>query len=221
MPLLATQEIRMLGAVLPATPATQHFLATLFVENQQYLEAFRLLNPLVETLSPADIRGVPQEFWITLYPRPYWQEVLGQAQDAALNPYLVLSMMRQESAFNAAAVSRAGARGLMQLMPATAQEVAKRLQLSNITSERLHEPRLSITLGINYFTRMLQRYQGNVILALAAYNAGPGRASRWREQWADVPMDEFIERIPLDETRLYVKFILRNLMMYERLYAGQ
>ena len=211
----------MLGMVLPSTPAARHMLATLFVDNRQYLDSFRLLNPLLESLSPAEVRGLPNDFWMTLYPRPYWHETLQQAQGMALDPYLVLSIIRQESAFNAAATSHAGARGLMQLMPATAQEVAAKLQLTGVTSERLYDPQLSLLLGTSYFNKMLQRYQGNLVLALAAYNAGPGRASRWREQWNDVPTDEFIERIPLDETRLYVKFILRNLMVYERLYKGQ
>ena len=87
-------------------------------------------------------------------------------------------------------------------------------------ASRLHDPQLSITLGTHYFAGLMQRYQGNVALALTGYNAGPARAARWREQWSGVPTDEFIERIPLDETRNYVKLILRNLMMYERLYKA-
>jgi soluble lytic murein transglycosylase len=103
-------------------------------------------------------------------------------------------------------------------MPATAREVATRLGLTKPTQEQLHEPQFNIVLGTDYFTTALRRFGGNTVLALAGYNAGPGRASRWRQQWPDLPMDELIEQVPLQETRLYVKLILRNLMLYELLY---
>ena len=108
----------------------------------------------------------------------------------------------------------------MQLMPATAQEVLTKLKLPQESTSQLHDPQLSITLGTHYLAGLMQRYQGNVVLALAGYNAGPGRVSRWREQWPGIPTDEFVECIPLDETRNYVKLILRNLMFYERLYKA-
>lgn len=214
----AGQELRRLTALLPMTPAAHYALALLHIDNQQRPTAFRLLHSVIEALSPAEVRGLPREFWTTLYPQSFWTEVSQQAQLTGLNPYLVLSIIRQESAFNPGAISTAGARGLMQLMPATAQEVLSKLKMPQEPALRLHDPQLSITLGTTYFAGLFQRYQGNVVLALAGYNAGPGRASRWREQWPGMPMDEFTERIPLDETRNYVKLILRNLMMYERLY---
>jgi soluble lytic murein transglycosylase len=155
-----------------------------------------------------------------LYPKPFWEDVQQQAQATALDPYLVLSIMRQESAFATTAVSSAGARGLMQLMPATAQLVSQRLHLGKVTDAMLEQPQLNIRLGTHYFASMLQRYQGDTVLALAAYNAGPGRADRWRKEWPNLPQDEFIERIPFNETRLYVKLILRNMMNYERLYTA-
>jgi soluble lytic murein transglycosylase len=216
----AGQEIRSLAALLPNTPAAQYSLASLYITNQQHVAAFRALNGTIEALSPAEVRGLPRDFWTTLYPQVFWPEVSQLAQAISLNPYLVLSIIRQESAFNPAAISSAGARGLMQLMPATAQEVLTKLKLPPEPVTRLHDPQLSITLGTRYFAGLLQRYQGNLVLALVGYNAGPGRASRWREQWPSVPTDEFIERIPLDETRSYVKLVLRNLMMYERLYKA-
>ena len=216
----AGQEIRSLAALLPSTPAAQYALASFYINNQQYVAAFRALNSVLEALSPAEVRGLPRDFWTTLYPQMFWPEVSQLAQAISLNPYLVMSIIRQESAFNPAAISSAGARGLMQLMPATAQEVLTKLKLPQEPVARLHDPQLSITLGTRYFAGLLQRYQGNMVLALAGYNAGPTRASRWREQWSGVPTDEFIERIPLDETRNYVKLILRNLMMYERLYKA-
>jgi len=103
-------------------------------------------------------------------------------------------------------------------MPATAREVSSRLKLGDLTPGRLEEPGLNITLGTHYFAGLLQRYQGNMVLALAAYNAGPGRAERWRQQWQHLPLDEFVESLPFRETRLYVKLVLRNLVHYERLY---
>ena len=221
MPQQAVEEIQALTASLPSTPAAHYFLAGLLADNQRYLEVFRLLNRTIAVLSPAEIRGLPREFWLLLYPRPFWEEVVQQANNTGLDPYLVLSIMRQESAFNPAAVSRAGARGLLQLMPATAREVATRLGLTKPTQEQLHEPQFNIVLGTDYFTTALRRFGGNTVLALAGYNAGPGRASRWRQQWPDLPMDELIEQIPIQETRLYVKFILRNLMLYELLYNNK
>jgi len=212
------QEIRSLAPLLPSTPAAQYFLASLYVNNQQHAAAFRALNSAMEALSPAEVRGLPRDFWTMLYPQVFWPEVSQLAQTKSLNPYLVLSIIRQESAFNPAAISSSGARGLMQLMPTTAQELLTKLKLPQEPASRLHDPQLSIALGTHYFAGLMQRYQGNVVLALTGYNAGPARASRWREQWSGVPTDEFIERIPLDETRNYVKLILRNLMIYERLY---
>jgi soluble lytic murein transglycosylase len=214
------QEIRSLAPLLPSTPAAQYFLASLYVNNQQYAAAFRALNSVVEALSPAEVRGLPRDFWTMMYPQAFWPQVSQLAQTKGLNPYLVLSIIRQESAFNPTAISSSGARGLMQLMPATAQELLTKLKLPQEPASRLHDPQLSITLGTHYFAGLMQRYQGNVVLALTGYNAGPARAARWREQWPGVPTDEFVERIPLDETRNYVKLILRNLMIYERLYKA-
>jgi soluble lytic murein transglycosylase len=220
MPREAVREIRMLGTLLPDTQATRYFLGTLFVDNQYYPAAFRFFNTLLRELRPDEVRGLPRDFWTMLYPKVFWDEVTRLAQRTGLDPYLVVSIMRQESAFDPAAVSASGARGLMQLMPATAREVSSRLKLGDLTPGRLEEPGLNITLGTHYFAGLWQRYHGNMVLALAAYNAGPGRAERWRQQWQHLPLDEFVESLPFRETRLYVKLVLRNLVHYERLYKA-
>jgi soluble lytic murein transglycosylase len=155
-----------------------------------------------------------------MYPKPFWAEVEQQARATVLDPYLVLGIMRQESAFATTAVSSAGARGLMQIMPGTAQLVSRSLQLGKVTNAMLEQPQLNIRLGTHYFASMLKRYEGDVVLALAAYNAGPGRADRWQKEYPTTPQDEFIECLPFQETRLYVKLVLRNLLNYERLYKA-
>jgi soluble lytic murein transglycosylase-like protein len=220
MPQEASREISQLGTLLPDTHNTTYFLSKLFVDNQDYLAAFRRLNALLNTLRPAEVRALPRPIWTMVYPTPFWNDVAQQARGTAVDPYLVLSIMRQESAFATTAVSSAGARGLMQLMPGTAQMVSRRLQLGTVTNALLEQPQFNIMLGTHYFASMLQRYDGNVVLALAAYNAGPGRADRWRQEWPATPQDEFIERIPFQETRLYIKLVLRNMMNYERLYKA-
>ena len=206
--------------MLPDLPATRYLLGALYADNRQFLAAFRLLSSLLKDLRPEEVRGLPREFWTLLYPKAFWDTVAQHAQATSVEPYLIMSIMRQESAFEPAAVSSAGARGLMQLMPETARLVSNRLSLRAVTTSILEEPALNIALGTHYFASLLQRYHSNVVLALAAYNAGPGRVDRWHKQWQHLPVDEFIEQIPWRETRLYVKLVLRNLQNYERLYKA-
>jgi soluble lytic murein transglycosylase len=214
----ASREISALVPLLPDTHATRYFLATLYADNQRYLDAFRHLNSILSDLPPAQTRELPRGFWTLLYPLQFWNDVTTQAEANALDPYLVVSIMRQESAFDRLAVSSADARGLMQVLPATARKLSRQLRMRHFATRMLFDPQPNIILGTSYFAAQLQRYQGNRILALAAYNAGPNRVDRWRQRWPDLSMDEFVEQIPFEETRLYVKLVLRNLLIYERLY---
>lgn len=218
MPIEARHEIRRLQSLLPDTHATRYFLATLYSANAHHLDAFIQLNQIVSTLHPETLRGLSRDFWTMLYPKPFWRHVREYAATNDLNPHLVLSIMRQESAFNPRARSYAGARGLMQLMPKTARQVSRALHIRRFRKAMLFRPASNIALGTHYIAAQLERYKGNRVLALAAYNAGPHRAYRWQKKWAHLPLDEFIERIPFRETRLYVKLILRNMMAYEYLY---
>jgi len=150
-----------------------------------------------------------------LYPPP----VVDLSEDPA-GP-LLLGLMRQESAFNMRAVSPAGARGLMQLMPGTAEMVARRLGLPYNIDRLTSDPHYNITLGRDYLERMLDRYRGFLPLALAAYNAGPGRADQWIGEFGD-PRDrhvdpiDWIEQIPFSETRNYVQRVLESYTVYQR-----
>lgn len=132
---------------------------------------------------------------------------------------LALAVTRQESAFNAAAVSSSGALGLMQLLPGTARDVAGRLGLPFIQEKLTRDPAYNVQLGSQYLAEMLQRFGGSYELALAGYNAGPNRVARWLETVGDpragkIDMVDWIEMIPFRETRDYVQRIMEGVVVY-------
>ncbi|HET6184219.1 MAG TPA: lytic transglycosylase domain-containing protein [Acetobacteraceae bacterium] len=136
------------------------------------------------------------------------------------DPAVVLAVMRQESSFDAGIVSPAGARGLMQLMPATAQAEAAHMGGSVTALALTADPTRNMELGAAYLRGMLARFDGSLPLAIAAYNAGPRRVQQWLEQNGDpragrVDMVDWIELIPFDETRNYVERVLESVVIYE------
>jgi soluble lytic murein transglycosylase len=147
------------------------------------------------------------------------------AMSGAVEHPLVLAIIRQESAYRADAVSSAGARGLMQLMPGTAQEVAAKLSLPYSASRLLTDADYNLTLGQTYFGSVLNRFDGSYVLALAGYNAGPARAQQWRAEMGDPRGDlnaaiDWIELIPFSETRNYVQRTLEHLQVYRSKVNG-
>ncbi|MEY4590171.1 MAG: hypothetical protein RL497_2247 [Pseudomonadota bacterium] len=148
------------------------------------------------------------------FPLAYATEVKRAAHNNNLQPTLVFAIARQESSFAADAKSPVGALGLMQLMPATAQEVAKKQGYKHKPSDLLN-PSYNLLLGTRFLNELLDRYNGNRILAAAAYNAGPGRVKQWlSESQQQRPFDVWIETIPFNETRQYVQNILSFSVIY-------
>ena len=141
--------------------------------------------------------------------------ILDQFKVSSFSSTLVLSVIRQESAFNMNDVSVANATGLMQLLPSTAKEVAKRIKLKKYS---LYDPKDNIILGVNYLKRLQKRFSNNIIYALSSYNAGPTTTRRWIKQRGNLKSQDFIETIPYKETSLYVKLIARNYVFYQLLY---
>ncbi|MBT5415062.1 MAG: lytic transglycosylase domain-containing protein, partial [Rhodospirillaceae bacterium] len=138
---------------------------------------------------------------------------------AGPEPALVLSMIRQESGFDREAVSRAGARGMMQLMPTTAKKMAKQEGLRYSSAMLTADSDYNIRLGRGYLAEMLQKFGGSYVLAAAAYNAGPGRVRQWVRELGDprdrgIDMIDWIETIPFAETRNYVQRVLEALQIY-------
>jgi soluble lytic murein transglycosylase len=145
--------------------------------------------------------------------------------DGGPEPALLLAVARQESNFSATALSSAGARGLMQLMPATARAVSRTIKTRYSRSRLITDPAYNIRLGRAYLGGLIERYGGSYVLAIAAYNAGPGAVKGWFRKTGDprngdVDMIDWIELIPYPETRNYVQRVLENLQVYRRRLDG-
>jgi soluble lytic murein transglycosylase-like protein len=154
------------------------------------------------------------------YPRPYWPLVTALAKQHKLDPYLILSVARQESTFRAGIRSHAGATGVMQLMPTTAKWLAKvDDRVPRDAAKRLESPQNSLRMGAVYLRRMLDRSDGNLVHAIASYNAGPGNCDKWRKRLPNASFDEFIAAISFDETKDYVYKVLANYAAYHSLYG--
>ena len=140
------------------------------------------------------------------------------AKLASIDKAAIYAIARQESHFDADAVSRSGARGLMQLMPGTAKEVAKQVGVK-YSSKRLADPAYNALLGSTYLATQLKRYDGSLVLAAAAYNAGGGNVNKWLKVFGDprksnIDAVAWIETIPFTETRKYVQRVMGNYMVY-------
>ena len=185
----------------------------------EWRESLRELRKAFPRLATAHQQSVPREALELYYPRPFDDSVQLFAQAQNLPTSLVFGIVHQESGFDAAAKSRSGARGLMQLMPATARELSRHLKIPYST-QRLFEPDTSLRLGTTYFRQMLGLFDGRVELALAGYNGGPGRIGRlWREHGSSRDVDLFLEDLDVEEPRNYVKRILVLAESYRSLYS--
>ncbi|MBA4156310.1 MAG: transglycosylase SLT domain-containing protein [Gemmatimonadetes bacterium] len=155
-----------------------------------------------------------------VYPFPHRALIEAEARRHSLDPFMVAGLIRQESMFNPIAVSPAGAIGLMQVMPATGQMLARRAGISGFDAATLRRPEVNVRLGTLFLADLLSR-SGNRTEAFAAYNAGPSRAARWRAfpEYRDEEL--FAERIPFTETRDYVKILNFNARIYQTLYGNE
>ena len=157
-----------------------------------------------------------------IYLYHYAYPKLGNSKDIYkdIEKELVYAVIRQESAFDPKAISRVGARGMMQIMPATASKVSKRIKLSYSKNRLTSDVQYNINVGSYYLNSLIEEYD-SYLLALIGYNAGPRRIKRWIKRFGDPRknnIDEvsWIEKIPIKETRLYVKIVLSNLQVYRQ-----
>ena len=192
--------------------------ARLYVEAGNYRMAIETLKRAIPGYFSVDLNQLPRPVWQNLFPRPFWEDLKKHALLNQLDPFMVASLIRQESEFNPAALSPANAMGLMQLLPHVGKGVAKEEKIKHFSTNELFVANLNLQLGTRYFKHMVDHYHGQVEYALAAYNAGADRVDDWRSSGDFKDVEEFVESIPFTETREYVQAIMRNAVLYRLLY---
>jgi soluble lytic murein transglycosylase len=186
------------------------------LENLKYLAVsafefgeYNTVLPYTETLDDAETLPLS-------YPLGFWDVVKEVSKKEGIDPYIVLALIREESRFDPDALSRAGAIGVMQLMPFTAHRVKNDADIRLDNDSEIFDPRKNISIGVSYFSSLFREF-GSLPLAVAAYNAGENAVRRWLKVRGEKDMDEFIEDIPYTETRNYVKRVMRSYWQYRRL----
>lgn len=209
----AQQELR----TVPASPFVEATIAWLDSKRGRLRPAITGMKRAYPDYIGERDAALPDEAWRILYPLEFGDVLRAKAVEEGLDPALVAALVCQESTFDPGAVSSAGARGLMQIMPPTGRALARAL---GVTYNRalLHKPEPNLDFGTRYLREMLDRFGGRVERGIAAYNAGPHRVAAWTAGREEMTAEEFVESIPFTETRLYVMTILATQEQYRRIY---
>ncbi len=198
-----------LEELLTEEPKFQLYVSALFHRTESGLGTFRVMSRLF-----GRVPSLKNEVTLKLYyPTWYLEEIRAAAEENQLDPYLLISIVRQESAFNRMARSPRNAKGLMQLLPSTAKLMGLK------RDENLYDVTPNIRVGAKFFRKLMDRFDGKTHLALAAYNAGPGAVAQWLRRYPTTDATLFMDLIPYRETREYTASILRNWHWYKALYA--
>ena len=190
-----------------------------------YGETYRAMRALKKALpyaASASIKSIPLAYWRILFPKTWWDTIKVESAKNNLDPYMVASLIRQESEFNPSVISYANAYGLMQIEPSTGKQLAREEGIAHFQTFQLLDPEMNIRLGCRYLRQMLDKVGGVPEYAFAAYNAGDNRVADWEAAGPYSGIDEFVESIPFTQTREYVEAILRNEETYRAIdeFAG-
>jgi soluble lytic murein transglycosylase len=195
--------------------------ADIYASDGETFRAMRVLKRALPYYTSAPIDTIPMAYWKILFPQQYWSSIEQGASKNGLDPYMVASLIRQESEFNPGAISGANAWGLMQLLPSVGRSMAKEEGIHHFNQVELLNPETNIRLGSRYLKQTLDKFDGQAAYAFAAYNAGDSRVTDWQSIGKYHGMEEFVESIPFTETRDYVQAIMRNESIYRELNAAR
>ncbi len=212
----AAREVGVLADRYAKDPDVLVGLSTLLNEVGAYHHALRLARAKFREQLERTGGAIAPALWNVAYPTGLLP-VISMQGAKGVDPYLIAAIIREESQYDVKAVSRVGAIGLMQVMPATANNVARRVGLPEVGREDLFDQETNIRIGVRYVEQLLEQFSGNLAYTIAAYNAGPIAVGGWLTQYRGQSQEEFVELIPYQETRQYVKRVLRSYREYIRL----
>ncbi len=216
----ASYEIKKLENSIRKNLSGVMWLATLFNNAHAYPDAVRIMQLYKDFKTKIKEKELTENFWRNFYPLAYAETIRDSAKSHGVDPYFVKGLIRQESLFDAQVQSRAGAIGLMQIMPETGRLLHANSKMNGpYNTDILFDPETNIQLGIQYISQLNRKFNKNGTHILISYNAGPHMLKKWLKRFShlDDP-DVFIESIPYPETRKYVKKVLRNYSIYRTLY---
>jgi soluble lytic murein transglycosylase len=217
---LALAELRWGENQYPGSDgALSYVMARIYFSNRGYNAAIAAVRRAFPDYNSRSMASLPAEIWDILFPVRHWGIISRQAAKLDIDPNLILGLIRQESAFDESARSKANARGLMQVLPSTGRKLARQAGIPRFNSKKLYQAETNIILGTRYLAARIQQY-GKAELALAAYNAGDSRVDLWLQEFGNLDMVEFVEQIPFSETRGYVKQVLSNKAHYDLLTSS-
>jgi soluble lytic murein transglycosylase len=222
----AREEIRQLMDENPTDAGLFKGLSELYQTagdyNQTAAVGERFLKNILD--SGRSSAAMPSWAWQTHYPRPFWSKVTTEAQRYSIDPYWILSIMREESHFNPKTLSRSNAMGLMQILPSTGKWIAEKLGIKGkFSKDSLWDISRNISFGAWYLAYLKDLFKGDLFLAAAAYNGGQGNILRKVEQgpFAGLPVLLRLDRVPMQETRDYYKKVMGSWWNYHRLYGAK
>jgi soluble lytic murein transglycosylase len=217
----AAAELWSLQDRLPRKRGALLGLSKTFFELGDYYRSLILILQNYEPYLDGAARETPEDFWLLAYPQGYWDSIVTYSRKYGQDPYFVAAIVREESQFHAEALSPAGARGVMQVMPATGEWIAQIIRMRGFNQSKLFDADTAINLGTWYISHLMKRFKGDPLFVAAAYNAGPDAVNVWlNKTGSGTEWDEFVESIPFSETRGYVKKVLRNYAEYKRIYGN-
>ncbi|HTV56733.1 MAG TPA: transglycosylase SLT domain-containing protein [Terriglobia bacterium] len=220
LPNLANEVLSEVVRRLPKNPQIFFALARLRARNKETALALFAARSAVPNYQDYSFTNLPREEWKLLYPRPYWTIVRAYARIDGLDPYLVMGLIRQESAFDPRATSSADARGLMQIRPGTAAYGVRSRWRRRRVAGLLYDPRYNIRVSSGYLRGLFATFQKDPGEAIAAYNAGDVWVKDWITNGKFRDPDEFIESIPFSDTKAYVESVIRDAAIYRSILTG-
>jgi soluble lytic murein transglycosylase len=217
---LATGELRLAAKNDPQQSAVAIELAELANRRDQPDLGIRYIKRFAPGYLLLPVDRTNDKLWKLAFPIPYRKPLEDYSREYSLDPFLVAALVRQESEFNARAVSRSNAYGLAQVLPSTGRQLSRKLGMRGFRSSMLFQPDTNLRMGTYYLRSLLDQLQGQSEQALASYNAGKRHVTTWLTWSQFREPAEFVESIPFNETRNYVQTVLRNADVYRRLYGN-